>query len=268
MTKRSRGLLSLVKSITLLALHHCFGALSWQARELALAALEIATASGADARMLARHLAPLHAGTGLSRLTLLPAPTAAQGARAPFDRITARKPPAPVLDGPLVNIVIPTYTAQDTIATCLRGLTAQSWRNLDIIVVDDCSTDRTAQIVAAAAQKDRRITLVPLKANCGAYVARNAGFARAKGAFFTVHDADDWSHPQKIAAQLAPLLEKPALMATASHWVRVDDDLRMPRWRMEDGWIHRNVSSLMIRTALRETVGYWDRVRSDADTDY
>jgi len=243
-------------------------ALSWQARELALAALEIEIASGADDRILNRHLAPLHAGTGLSRLTLLPALPAPQDASAPFDRITARKPPAPILDGPLVTVVIPSFNAQDTITTCLRGLTAQSWQNLEIIVVDDGSTDRTAQIVAAAAQTDRRITLLRLTTNCGTYVARNTGFARAKGAFFTVHDADDWSHPQKIAAQVAPLLEKPAVMATASHWVRADNDLRMTRWRMEDGWIHRNVSSLMIRTALRDTLGFWDRIRTNADTEY
>lgn len=236
--------------------------LSRPEREIALAALEIAIATDTDDSEINRHLARLHAQTGLARLVV------AQGAGPRFDRLQPHKPPPPVADGPLVSVAVPVYNAADTIATCLRGLCAQSWRNLDIIVIDDASTDHTAQIVAAAAQKDPRIRLLQLPVNGGTYIARNAGFGAARGAYFTVHDADDWSHPQKIAAQVAALHHAPALAATASHWVRADNDLRMTRWRIEDGWIHRNVSSLMIRTALRETVGYWDRIRTNADTEY
>lgn len=237
-------------------------ALSRSERELHLGLLEIELARGAPRRRLEQVLAALHAGTGLGDLSLK------HGPAAHFDRLTVRNTPAAVTDGPLVSVVVPSHNAAHTITTCLRGLMAQSWRNLEIIVVDDCSRDATADIVAALARKDLRLRLVRLPANGGAYVARNTGFEQARGVFFTVQDADDWSHPQKIAEQVAPLLQDPAVMATVSHWVRADDDLRMTRWRMEDGWCHRNVSSLMIRTALRDTLGYWDRIRANADTEY
>lgn len=236
--------------------------LTRDARELELAALEIEGATGASEAAMSLHLAKLYARTGLKEVNI------AKGTDPRFDRLTTRTPPKPVHTGPLVSVIVPACNAEQTIATSLRGLIAQSWRGLEIIVVDDCSTDGTAQIVAAAAREDQRIRLLRLTEKGGAYGARNAGCEAAGGTFLTVHDADDWSHPQKIEAQVTHLIEKPALTATASHWVRMDDDLRMTRWRMEDGWIHRNVSSLMIRRDTLNALGYWDRVRANADTEY
>jgi glycosyltransferase involved in cell wall biosynthesis len=231
-------------------------------RNLVLAAMEIALAQEAGDHAVAAHLAAIHSGTGLAPLDL------ARGGGSRFDRLCVQRAPPPVSGGPLVSLVVPAHDAEDTLPTCLRGLTEQSWRNLEIIVVDDGSSDRTAAIVETEARRDPRIRLLRLSVNGGAFVTRNAGFQAARGAFFTVQDADDWSHPQKIEEQVRPLLEKPALQATASHWVRAGSDLRMSRWRMEESWTHRNVSSLMIRTELRDTLGYWDRVRTNADTEY
>lgn len=238
-------------------------ALSALERELELAALEIAIAQRASDKVLSRRLARLHAKTGCAELTLAP------GDAARLDRLIAARPVASVTDGPLVSVVVPAFNASATIGTCLRGLSAQSWRNLEIIVVDDDSTDCTASLVGQASQRDPRIRLLQQTGNGGAYIARNAGLDAARGAFFTVHDADDWSHPQKIEAQARALLDQPGCAATVSHWVRADPDLRMSRWRMEESWIYRNVSSLMIRREeMCAALGYWDRVRANADTEY
>ena len=231
-------------------------------RNFALAAMEIALARRAGDRDIADHLAALHADTGLAGLALAP------GDAPRFDRLCLRKAPRPVEHGPKVSVVLPVHDAEDTLPACLSGLTAQSWRNLEIIVVDDASTDRTVAVAQSFALKDPRIRLIRLPVNNGAYVARNTGFEAATGEYLTVHDADDWSHPQKIEEQVRPFLKRQAPKATVSHWIRVDDNLRMTRWRMEDGWIHRNVSSLMFRSGLRDSLGYWDRVRTNADTEY
>jgi glycosyltransferase involved in cell wall biosynthesis len=104
--------------------------------------------------------------------------------------------------------------------------------------------------------------------NQGAYAARNTGVQQALGAFITVHDADDWSHPQKLEHQALALLAKPALVGCFSHWVRADEALHFTHWCMETGWIYRNVSSLMLRREAVQQLGYWDNVNAAADTEY
>ncbi|MFC3612448.1 glycosyltransferase [Lutimaribacter marinistellae] len=188
-----------------------------------------------------------------------------------FDRLHADPGPwlnGPTKDLPLVSVIVPVFNAARNLPTALRGLQAQTWPNIEIIIVDDGSSDESLSVAEAAAEKDKRIRVIAHTVNQGAYPARNTGFAAARGDYITVHDADDWSHPEKIARQATALMNEPELKATVSHWVRASDDLAMTRWRMEEAWIYRNVSSLMIRAELRDILGYWDRVKVNADTEY
>ena len=169
---------------------------------------------------------------------------------------------------PLVSILVPAFNAEKTISTALECLENQSWQGLEVLVIDDCSTDRTAAIAESFVHRDSRFRLLRTPFCQGAYVARNLGLAAARGEFITVHDADDWSHPAKIALQVECLLQDPDLAASVSHWVRCTDDMRFGGWRIEDGWIQRNVSSLMLRRKVFDTLGYWDRVKVAADTEY
>jgi len=233
-----------------------------------LAALLCDRARDADDWEIEGHLHRLYTDRGLWPVRLDPG----EGPR--LDRLTALAPPEtgegpqPGAAGPLVSVIVPVFNAARTLPTALRGLLAQSWQTLEILVVDDGSEDASPAIAADFAARDPRIRLLPPEGNQGAYPARNRGLAAARGQFITVHDADDWSHPQKIARQAEALLADPGAQATVSHWVRASDDLEMTRWRMEDRWVHRNVSSLMIRAALRDSLGYWDRVKVNADTEY
>jgi hypothetical protein len=99
-------------------------------------------------------------------------------------------------------------------------------------------------------------------------VARNRGFAEARGDFITTHDADDWSHPQKIEAQVAVLAEHPQVMGTCSALARVQPGLEMsPGWRNRGYVLHRNYSSFMVRRWVLEEMGPWDPVRVSADSE-
>ena len=173
----------------------------------------------------------------------------------------------PAAHFPLISVIVPLYNAGHTIETALFSLLAQSWPALEILVVDDGSTDDSAARVRQLAARYRQIRLLQ-QPNSGAYVARNLGLRHARGDYITTHDADDWSHPEKLSMQVRALLDNPAVQASVSHWVRCTTLLEFQRWRLDDGWVYRNVSSLMFRRQVHHQLGFWDRVAVNADTEF
>ncbi|PZQ10774.1 MAG: hypothetical protein DI565_19540 [Ancylobacter novellus] len=168
-----------------------------------------------------------------------------------------------------VSVIVPAYEAAEHIETALRSLTAQSYRNLEIIVVDDASRDGTFDIVQRFARADDRVRPVRQDRNAGAYAARNRGLDLAYGDFVTTHDADDWSHPQKIERQLAVMMQQPHVMGVLAHWTRVRPDLRITsNWRLMERLTHISHSSFMVRRSVHQDLGGWDLVRVSADTEF
>lgn len=174
--------------------------------------------------------------------------------------------------GPVVSIIVPVFNAECFLETALRSLALQSYFNVEVLIIDDASTDSTRAIAEKFVSQDSRFKLFCLPYNQGAYSARNYGLKQARGSFITVHDADDWSHPDKIVCQVAAFDEHPEWVANISDMVRCTTDLRFGRWRLPDtpkgGWIYRNTSSLMFKRAVFDALGYWDRVRCTGDTEY
>jgi glycosyltransferase involved in cell wall biosynthesis len=167
-----------------------------------------------------------------------------------------------------VTIIVPAFNAEETIGTTLNSLIAQTYSNIEIFVVDDCSTDNTIKIVREFEQKDKRIKLIESKINQGPYVARNLALQVAQGDYVTCNDSDDWSHPEKIAFQVKHLIENPDAIANISQWARVTPELRFYRRNNPGYYMQINLSSLMFRRkAVLDKLGYWDSVRYGADTE-
>ncbi|MFO7803437.1 MAG: glycosyltransferase, partial [Desulfovermiculus sp.] len=168
-----------------------------------------------------------------------------------------------------VSVIIPAYNAQETIHIALDSVLAQTWTNLEALVVDDCSQDDTLKVVQEYARRDNRVRHFHTKQNSGPYVARNIGLANATGDLITVNDADDWAHPQKIAIQALHLLQSPQCMANTSEYCRMFPDLTAYRRGNHGKYIIKNFSSLMFRRQpVLERIGYWDCVRFGADADF
>lgn len=158
-----------------------------------------------------------------------------------------------------VSVVIPCFYCSDTISTAVSSLISQSLTPPEILLVED---GNAIGVTVPGSVRSHRLNL-----NQGAYGARNHGLKHATGEFITVHDADDWSHPQKLEMQVKALLDNPKAVASVSHWARCTTDMQFET-RPDGTVVHRNISSLMIRREVFERLGYWDRVSVNADTEY
>jgi glycosyltransferase involved in cell wall biosynthesis len=175
-------------------------------------------------------------------------------------------------DQPLVSVVVPAFNAEETIRETLESVSRQSYEHLEIIVVDDGSTDGTCDVVEALRARDSRLRLIR-QANGGVGAARNAGIAAASGKYIAPIDADDVWEPEKTDSQVAVLEEWGDSAGFAYCWTRLiseDGELRscQPRCVAEGrvflalffrNFTH-NASSPMFRAAvLREVGGYATR---------
>ncbi|WP_339226569.1 glycosyltransferase family A protein [Oceanobacillus sp. FSL K6-2867] len=174
-----------------------------------------------------------------------------------------------VSDGPKVSIIIPAYNSESGIRVAIESMLAQTWNNVEILVVDDCSTDDTANVIAEYAEMDARVKPLTTPKNSGPYVARNIALQQATGEFVTINDADDWSHPEKIERQVNHLMEQKDIIANTSEHARLTEELKAYRRGMPGRYIFSNMSSIMFRKEpVLEKVGYWDRVRFAADSEF
>ncbi len=200
----------------------------------------------------------------IAPVTLLP-----DTGRPAYDRLTCAVDLPKVTDSPKVTVLIAAYDAADMLPTALRSLQAQTWCNLEIIVLDDCSPGlATQQVAERFAATDPRIRVVRLPENGGAYVARNHGLDMATGDFVTLHDADDWSHPSKIETQMRFMLQNPQVMGCTTQQARATNDLGYTRWTGNGQYLITNTSSFLFRRQpMRDSLGYWDTVRFSADNE-
>ena len=102
----------------------------------------------------------------------------------------------------LVSIITPAYNAAAYIAETIESVLAQTYTNWEMLIVNDCSKDNTAEIVQSYAAKDKRIKLINLKQNSGAAVARNTAIQNAKGRYIAFLDSDDLWKKDKLQKQL------------------------------------------------------------------
>lgn len=170
--------------------------------------------------------------------------------------------------GPLVSVIMPTFRPGEELWTAVRSVLDQTYRDIELLVVDDGSGEEFETILAEIDDLDDRVTVIRQAANQGAYPTRNAGLKRSSGDFITVHDDDDWSHPQKIAAQVGHLLDNSEVPANMSAHVRLTDSGQLVRINVNAILIQPNYSSLMFRREVTDRVGGWQEVRKGADSEF
>lgn len=112
----------------------------------------------------------------------------------------------------LISIIIPVYKVEKYLSRCVDSVLAQTYRNIEIILVDDGSPDKCPEICDEYAQRDGRITVIH-KENGGLSDARNVGIEAARGAYVGFVDSDDYIHPDMYKELYGALLEEKADVA-------------------------------------------------------
>ena len=106
---------------------------------------------------------------------------------------------------PLVSVVVPIYNTEKYLRNCLDSIIAQTNQNLEILLVDDGSTDSSGKIADSYAKKDTRIKVIHQK-NTGLSSARNTGINHSSGEYLTFVDSDDYIATQMIEKMLLEIL--------------------------------------------------------------
>jgi glycosyltransferase involved in cell wall biosynthesis len=121
----------------------------------------------------------------------------------------------------MVSVIIPVYNVQDFLARCVDSVLAQTYSDLEIILVDDGSIDISGDMCDEYAIKDSRVKVIH-KENGGLSDARNAGLERARGSYVTFIDADDYVHPQFVEL-LVNTIKSTGAQIAACTWQELND---------------------------------------------
>lgn len=126
---------------------------------------------------------------------------------------------APITGEPLISVIVPVYNVERYLGACVESILAQTYRNIELILVDDGSKDSSGDMCDAVAAKDSRVHVIHQK-NAGQAAARNAGIDYAHGEYVGFVDSDDWLETDMYASMLHNMLEHDAdLGLTASQYV-------------------------------------------------
>ncbi len=115
------------------------------------------------------------------------------------------------------SVVMPSYNSEKYLGEAIRSVVNQTYRDWELIIVDDCSTDATFQIASDFAKRDPRITLLQQPIRSGAAKARNRAIRESKGRFVAFLDSDDQWLPEKLEMQLPQMVEKDAVLSYTAY---------------------------------------------------
>ena len=127
--------------------------------------------------------------------------------------------------GDLVSIVTPAYNAERFVQKTIDSVKNQSYQKWELLIADDCSSDRTREIVAGESECDARIKLIKCDKNGGPAAARNAAISAARGRWLAFLDSDDWWLPEKLTKSIDHAnAKRAALVYTGFRRVSWDGD--------------------------------------------
>jgi glycosyltransferase involved in cell wall biosynthesis len=179
---------------------------------------------------------------------------------------------------PQITVLIGAFNNATTLERAARSMLEQTVADLELLIVDDGSTDATGAVAETIAKGDSRLRLLRNGANVGIALSLNAGLAEATAPFVAVLDADDWAEPRRLERQLDVLESSETIAVVGCRMREVDESGRelVPRTRLAAGDVNDllmrfnpipNSAAAFRREAVRELGGYDSRYRWAAEYD-
>jgi glycosyltransferase involved in cell wall biosynthesis len=146
---------------------------------------------------------------------------------------------------PRVSVLIGAYNHAHTLERAVRSMLQQTVNGIELLIIDDGSSDATAEVAAGLAAGDSRVRVLSMGSNAGIAQALNAGISQARAPIVAVLDADDWSEPDRLERQLDVLERRPEVAVVGCRMREVDEHGRelAPRTRLASG----DVTELLMR---------------------
>lgn len=168
---------------------------------------------------------------------------------------------------PLISVVMPMHNAESTVGQAIESLLGQDHGNLEILVVNDASVDRSVEIVEALAKRDSRVSLRENTLGRGAALARNVGMNAAQGKYLSFQDSDDVSTPMRLEEQLELLLRDDRAILSRCDYCRVDADGRPVS--INGRVVSQSIISMMFdRRKVLDRIGYMQDIPVSEDFEY
>lgn len=166
----------------------------------------------------------------------------------------------------MISVVIPSYNRAATIERSVNSVLNQTYKDIEVIVVDDCSTDNTFDVVKKLINADNRVRYYKLDKNSGACVARNKGLELAQGEYIAFQDSDDEWLPEKLELQMKAMTKNQA-DACFCQFTRFNAHGEMVVPNLESGFVPRDVllaESIVSTQTLIGKKHIFDNVKFDS----
>ncbi len=167
----------------------------------------------------------------------------------------------------LVSCVIPTHNRADLLPRAIKSIQNQTYKNLEIIIVSDGSTDNTAKVMKALCETDARIKFIDYPSAQGGNFARNIGIEKARGELIAFLDDDDEWLPEKIEKQIQLINDEVGLVYTGVKIIYVNEKIEYTFISKKKGDLSKEIlldncigttSAVMIKKELLEKAGMFD----------
>ncbi len=174
-----------------------------------------------------------------------------------------------IMQAPLVSVVVPTYNRSQFLKKAVASVLGQTFSSWELIVVDDGSTDDSAEVIAEIASQDERIQGIFLLKNQGVSLARNAGIKKSSGTWICFLDSDDSWLPEKLEMQIDAIVKSPEVrvLQTDEIWIRNGVRVNpLKKHQKYSGWIFEKCiplcivspSAVMIHREVFDRCGLFD----------
>lgn len=168
-----------------------------------------------------------------------------------------------IIHNELISIIIPSFNNGRWIEIAINSALSQQGVNVEIIVIDDGSTDNSIAVLKSISEKHDNVKVISLLKNFGCYYARNIGVVNSSGDYLTIIDSDDIMHPERILIQMNALKEYKNAVAVRGHQRRWNRDYTIPISELKPG-----ENSLLWKKDVVKVVGYYDTVKYSADAEF